>query len=141
MLSEQIKSSALCWALGRAEVEEIDEINIFQASLLAMQRAFESLTLKPDYAVVDGKHCPKLACPTQAVIQGDRLIPAISAASIIAKVARDQEMLVLHEQYPDYDFARHKGYPTALHRELLRRFGASPIHRKSFGPVRNLSKP
>lgn len=132
MLSEQIKKYSLAWAIGRAEVEEIDEINIFQASLLAMKRAVEKLSLLPELVVVDGTHCPKINIPSKAIIKGDQLIPAISAASIIAKVARDAEMIEYDKHYPGYDFASHKGYGTKKHLEYLRQLGRSPIHRKSF---------
>ncbi len=134
-LALEIRANALAWALGRAEVAEIDRLNIFQASLLAMRRAVEALSVTPDQVLADGKHCPPLACPCQAIVKGDASVPAISAASILAKVARDAELRVLHERYPHYDFARHKGYPTAAHREALRRFGPCPEHRRSFAPV------
>lgn len=135
-LAAEIRAHALSWALGRADVAEIDRINILQASLLAMRRAVESLTIAPDQALVDGKHCPLgLACPCQAIVKGDATIPAISAASILAKVARDAELCELHDRYPAYGFARHKGYPTLAHRDALRRLGPCPEHRRSFAPV------
>ena len=134
-LTLDIRANALAWALGRAEVAEIDRLNIFQASLLAMRRAVEALPMTPDRVLVDGKHCPPLACPCTAIVKGDATVPAISAASILAKVARDAELRELHDRYPYYDFARHKGYPTAVHREALRRFGPCPEHRRSFAPV------
>ncbi|MCB1920251.1 MAG: ribonuclease HII [Candidatus Competibacteraceae bacterium] len=135
-LAAEIRAHTLAWALGRADVAEIDRINILQASLLAMRRAVESLTIAPNQVLVDGKHCPPgLACPCQAIIKGDATVSAISAASILAKVARDAELCELHERYPTYGFARHKGYPTLAHREALHRFGPCPEHRRSFAPV------
>jgi ribonuclease HII len=134
-LALDIRANALAWALGRAEVAEIDRLNIFQASLLAMRRAVEALPMTPDRVLVDGKHCPPLACPCTAIVKGDATVPAISAASILAKVTRDAELRELHDRYPRYDFARHKGYPTAVHREALRRYGPCPEHRRSFAPV------
>ncbi len=136
ILSDIIKQRALSWSLGRAEVEEIDEINILQASLLAMQRAVAGLTLKPEKALVDGNRLPELACPAEAIIKGDSKIQAISAASIIAKVARDTEMCELDDKYPGYGLARHKGYPTKLHLQALSELGITPIHRISYKPVR-----
>lgn len=137
-LAKIIQEQSLAWAIGRAEVEEIDKINILQASLLAMQRAVEKLTIKPELALIDGNKCPVLECKTQAIVQGDKTVPAISAASILAKVTRDQEMLILHEQYPHYGFAEHKGYGTKKHLIALQQFGAASIHRRSFAPVKNL---
>ena len=134
-LAVEIRAKALAWALGRAEVAEIDRINILQASLLAMQRAVAALSIVPEQALVDGNRCPPLACPCRAIVKGDATVPAISAASILAKVARDAEMGELHERYPQYGFAQHKGYPTAAHRDALRRFGPCPEHRRSFAPV------
>lgn len=138
ILAKTIQEQALAWALGRAEVEEIDSINILQASLLAMQRAVEKLSIKPELALVDGNKCPVLNCQTQAIIQGDKTVSAISAASILAKVARDHEMLLLDVQYPQYGFAKHKGYGTKKHLDALQQFGASIIHRRSFAPVKQL---
>ncbi|BAP56122.1 ribonuclease HII [Thioploca ingrica] len=135
-LAEQIRQRALAWALGRAEVEEIDRINILQASLLAMQRAVAQLAIVPNYALVDGKHCPHLSCQVRAIVGGDKTVPAISAASIIAKVTRDEEMVAMEDLYPGYEFAAHKGYPTRAHREAIQRLGITPIHRRSFAPVR-----
>jgi ribonuclease HII len=135
-LAPIICDQALAWAIGRAEVEEIDAINILQASLLAMRRAVEGLSIKPSYVQVDGNRCPVLACSVEAIIKGDLLIPAIGAASIIAKVARDQEMIELDSRYPEYGFARHKGYPTREHLAALREHGALAEHRRSFAPVR-----
>ncbi len=135
-LAEEIKTSALAWAIGRAEVEEIDQINILQASLLAMRRAVLLLSPQPEYALVDGNRCPDLPCPAQAIIKGDQTVAEISAASIIAKVARDQEMVEMDRLYPGYGFARHKGYPTKVHMQALQDLGITPIHRRSFGPVK-----
>jgi ribonuclease HII len=136
LLAEQIRSEALAWSLGRAEVEEIDRINILQASLLAMRRAVEGLVLQPQQALVDGNRCPDLPCPVRAIVGGDATVPEISAASIIAKVARDMEMVEMELKYPGYGLAQHKGYPTKIHLEALQRLGASAIHRRSFAPVR-----
>ncbi len=137
-LAEAIRAHALAWALGSASVEEIDRMNILQASLLAMQRAVQALAIVPDEAWVDGNRAPALACRTRTVIRGDATVAAISAASILAKVARDAEMLALDARYPVYGFARHKGYPTAVHLAALAAHGASPVHRKSFAPVRRV---
>jgi ribonuclease HII len=134
-LAAEIRAKSLAWALGRAEVAEIDRLNILQASLLAMQRAVENLNVAPDQALVDGNRCPRLACPCEAIVKGDATVPAISAASILAKVARDAELRELHERYPHYGFAQHKGYPTAAHVDALRRHGPCPEHRRSFAPV------
>jgi ribonuclease HII len=137
-LAVVVKENAIAWAIGRAEVEEIDAINILQASLLAMQRAVAQLAVKPQLVMVDGNRSPRFDCPSKAIVKGDLLIPSISAASIIAKVARDHEMMQLHEQYPGYGLDGHKGYPTKKHLEALVQLGVSPIHRKSFGPVKKL---
>ena len=137
-ISNAIRRHAHCWALGRAEVAEIDDINILNASLLAMRRAVEALPVMPTRALIDGNRCPALACPAQAIVKGDDREPAISAASIIAKVARDQEMCRLDEIYPGYGFARHKGYGTAEHVDALKRLGPCEQHRRSFAPVRDL---
>lgn len=134
-LATEIREHALAWFIARAEVEEIDRINILQASLLAMQRAVEGLTIAPCEALIDGLYCPKLALPCRAIVRGDSSVAEISAASILAKTARDADMLRLHLEYPQYGFDRHKGYPTAMHLEALRRHGVSEIHRKSFAPV------
>ena len=134
-LSDEIKSKSLAWSLGRAEVEEIDEINILQASLLAMKRAVEALGKRPAMVVVDGNFTPVVNYKTIAIVKGDSLIPAISAASIVAKVARDNEMVNFDEKYPDYGFSSHKGYPTKQHIEALARLGITKIHRRSFAPV------
>jgi ribonuclease HII len=135
-LFDEIREKALAWCLGRAEVEEIDSLNIFHATLLAMQRAVEGLGIRPKLALIDGNRCPQLAVPSAAVVQGDSKVPAIAAASILAKVSRDREMAVLELHYPGYGFAAHKGYATAEHLEALRRLGPTPIHRRSFAPVR-----
>jgi ribonuclease HII len=135
LLAIDIQQKAKAWALGRAEVAEIDTLNILQASLLAMQRAVLALDIAPQQVMVDGKFCPDLPYPTQAIIKGDSLIAEISAASIIAKVARDKEMCELDKQYPQYGFAQHKGYPTKQHRLALQKYGVTPIHRRSYAPV------
>lgn len=136
-LFEIIQTEALCVAVGRAEVEEIDQFNIFQASLLAMQRAIHALSIKPHEILVDGKHSPRCDIPAKTIVSGDRYVPIISAASIIAKVTRDREMHVLDQQYPGYGFAKHKGYPTAVHIERLQALGPCNIHRRSFAPVKH----
>jgi ribonuclease HII len=133
-----IRAQALCWALGRAEPEEIDRINILQASLLAMQRAVAALSTQPGLALVDGNRAPQLACRVRTIIGGDASEPAISAASIIAKVARDREMVELDARYPGYGLAKHKGYPTKQHLQGLEMLGVSPIHRRTFAPVKRL---
>ncbi|CDH06319.1 RNAse HII [Xenorhabdus bovienii str. oregonense] len=132
----EIKEKALCWSLGRAEPEEIDQLNILHATMLAMQRAVEGLVITPDYVLIDGNRCPALPMSAQAVVKGDNLVAEISAASILAKVTRDREMAELGKQFPDYGFAKHKGYPTALHLEKLALLGATEHHRKSFAPVK-----
>jgi ribonuclease HII len=137
-LAAQIRGSALAFGIGRAEVEEIDRLNILRATLLAMRRAVASLPVCPLRALVDGNRCPELPCPCEAIVRGDASVPAISAASILAKVARDAEMLALDAAWPGYGFAVHKGYPTRLHLEALARLGPSAVHRRSFGPVRRL---
>lgn len=137
-LDGEIRQHALAWAIGRAEVEEIDRINILQASLVAMQRAVAGLVMRPGLALVDGNRAPVFDCPARAIVGGDSSEACISAASIIAKVARDREMIELDREHPGYGFAQHKGYPTRLHLDALREQGVSPIHRRSFGPVRRL---
>ncbi len=134
-LSDEIKSKALAWAFGRAEVAEIDELNILHASLLAMKRAVEALEKQPEMVVVDGQYTPDIDYKKLAIIKGDSLIPAISAASIIAKVERDSEMMSFEEIYPGYGFSSHKGYPTKQHIKALEKLGITKIHRLSFGPV------
>lgn len=138
ILAEEIKEKALSWSLGRAEPEEIDELNILHATMLAMQRAVANLSIQPDFVLVDGNRTPILPMPAQAVIKGDNLVAEISAASILAKVARDLEMIELDKIYPEYYFAKHKGYATKLHFEKLKQFGVTPYHRKSFAPVSKL---
>jgi ribonuclease HII len=133
-----IRKHALCWALGRAEVEEIDRLNILQASLLAMQRAVAALAVYPELALVDGNQPPVLRCQVQTIVRGDATVPAISAASILAKVARDAEMVELDKNFPGYGLSQHKGYPTHAHVAALKVLGVSSIHRKSFSPVRQL---
>jgi ribonuclease HII len=135
-LADLIRERALAWSLGRAEALEIDQMNILQASLLAMARAVSALPVAPDEVLVDGNRCPELPCPARAIVKGDATVAVISAASILAKVARDAEMRELDRRYPGYGFARHMGYPTAEHVAALRRLGASPVHRRSFAPVR-----
>lgn len=131
----EIRQHALAWSVARATVAEIDEINILQASLLAMQRAVAGLGVAPKLVLVDGNKAPLFACEAKAIIQGDLLEPAISAASIVAKVLRDRYMVMLHKKYPQYGFEGHKGYPTAKHVEALRQHGVSRVHRTSFAPV------
>ncbi|CAG0926864.1 MAG: Ribonuclease HII [Rhodocyclaceae bacterium] len=137
-LAPLIRQHALFWTVASASVEEIDALNILQASLLAMRRAIEALTVRPREVLVDGTHCPAIAIPVRAVVKGDSTVAAISAASILAKTARDAEMLRLHELYPQYGLDRHKGYPTAAHLAALREHGVTGIHRRSFGPVRDM---
>jgi ribonuclease HII len=137
-LAPIIRERALAWAVAFAEVEEIDQINILQATLLAMKRAVERLHVRPQQVLVDGLHCPQTGIPSQAIVKGDSQVAAISAASILAKTARDELMLGLHRQYPQYGFDEHKGYPTAAHLAALREHGISAVHRTSFRPVRDL---
>lgn len=137
-LSREISSQALACAVAHASVEEIDRLNILQATMLAMQRAVAGLGVRPDEAWIDGNRCPQLPCRARAIVQGDRLHPAISAASILAKTARDAEMRRMHGRYPQYCFDQHKGYPTPAHLALLERYGPSEIHRRSFAPVRRI---
>ncbi|QKJ85928.1 Ribonuclease HII [Paramixta manurensis] len=136
-LYEEIKEKALAWSLGRAEPEEIDQLNILHATMLAMQRAVAGLSLTPDYVLIDGNRCPVLPMPSLAIVKGDSLVTEISAASIIAKVTRDREMVELDQAFPEYGFAQHKGYPTAQHMAMLTQHGVTPHHRRSFAPVRN----
>lgn len=139
LLETEIKQQARAWAIGEASHQEIDEINILQASLLAMKRALLSLELKPHLVLVDGNRCPLVdGYQMRAIVKGDLSEPCISAASILAKNYRDRQMLELDRQYPEYQFARHKGYPTALHRAMLHRHGVSAVHRLSFKPVRDV---
>ena len=134
-LSIEIQEKALCYAYGRAEVEEIDRLNIHHATLLAMKRAIEALPLLPDLVLVDGLYLPEIVIPCEAIVKGDSVIEAIGAASILAKVLRDEEMETMDEQYPGYGFAVHKGYPTLMHRVALTTLGPSVIHRRSYAPV------
>ena len=138
VLSGLIREHAIAWALGRAEVEEVDRLNVLQASLLAMARAVAALPKTPQHVLVDGNRCPKMQCSVEAVIGGDASIASIGAASILAKVARDQEMVMLDAVYPGYGLAQHKGYPTKAHIEALSRLGITEIHRRSFTPVKRL---
>jgi len=140
-LAPIIRERALAWAVAYAEVEEIDSLNILQATLLAMKRAVQALQIQPHQVLVDGLYCPRTGIPSQAIVKGDSKIAAISAASILAKTARDELMQRLHEQYPQYGFDGHKGYPTALHLAALREHGVSAVHRRSFRPVRELLSP
>ncbi|MFC5475220.1 ribonuclease HII [Paraherbaspirillum soli] len=138
ILAEQIKSNALAWSIAQCSEAEIDKLNILQATMLAMRRAVEGLSKLPTLALIDGNRCPVLNIRAEAIIKGDDKVQAISAASILAKTARDAALQVLHAQYPQYAFDQHKGYPTALHMERLRLHGVSPVHRKSYAPVRAL---
>jgi ribonuclease HII len=137
-LAGVIKDRSLGWAVAWASVEEIDELNILQASLLAMRRAVESLKLVPDEVLLDGAHCPELSVPARAIVDGDAKVKVISAASILAKTARDAEMCRLHERFPQYGFDEHKGYPTPQHLAALRRHGVCEVYRRSFAPVREM---
>lgn len=137
-LALTIKEHALAWAIGRCSPAEIDQHNILQATMLAMSRAVAALTLQPEFVFVDGNRLPLLTMPAQAVVKGDSLVAEISAASILAKVTRDHDMLALDSQYPQYGFANHKGYPTKAHFAALSEFGVLPEYRKSFKPVANL---
>jgi ribonuclease HII len=138
-LAAEIRAKALSWAVAEASVEEIDRINILQASLLAMRRAVGALTLRPERALIDGNRCPRLDCPEEAIVGGDGKIASIAAASILAKTVRDAGMLVLHAIYPVYGFDRNMGYPTAFHLQALREHGPCPVHRRSYTPVAQLS--
>ena len=138
ILAIEIKEKALCYVIARAEFSEIDSLNIFHATLLAMQRAIMGLSITPERVLVDGKFCPEIPYPCEAIIKGDTKVAAISAASIIAKVSRDNEMIKMDEIYPGYGFAKHKGYPTKKHIEALEKLGISAIHRRSFKPVQKL---
>ncbi|GHA64239.1 ribonuclease HII [Formosimonas limnophila] len=141
-LFDEIQQKSIAWSIATASVGEIDELNILQASMLAMTRAVQGLSLKPDWVWVDGNHFPKglltLGYTGQALVQGDALEACISAASILAKVARDASLMQLHEAYPHYGFAQHKGYPTAQHLQALKTYGVTPHHRTSFAPVRDI---
>jgi len=135
-LEIEIKDKALAWAVGRADVDEIDQLNILWASMLAMKRAVEALSIPPEHVQVDGNRCPDISMSVEAIVKGDQRVAAIGAASILAKVARDREMVALDSVFPGYGFAQHKGYPTKVHVQALRVLGATPQHRRSFGPVR-----
>ncbi|MEO6697977.1 MAG: ribonuclease HII [Paraperlucidibaca sp.] len=135
-LAKIIERDALSWSLGRAEPEEIDQLNILQATMLAMQRAVAALHVRPDHVLIDGNRCPVLPMSAEAIVKGDSSVAEISAASILAKVARDAEMAILHAAHPGYGFDRHKGYPTPAHLAALTALGPLPQHRRSFAPVR-----
>ncbi|WP_139117414.1 ribonuclease HII [Endozoicomonas atrinae] len=137
-LFDVICQDALAWSLGRADVAEIDGLNILHATMLAMQRAVEGLSVKPELAYIDGNRCPNLSCRAEAIVKGDSRVPEIAAASIIAKVTRDREMVIMDREWPGYGIAGHKGYPTKVHMEALRKLGPAPVHRRSFKPVREL---
>ena len=137
-LADVIRNESVSWALGRASVAEIDELNILEASLLAMQRAVEGLSVTPTLVLVDGNRLPRWSFESRAIVKGDLSEPTIGAASILAKVQRDAEMQALHDQYPEYGFNQHKGYPTKAHLAVLERLGVTPIHRRSFAPVKRL---
>jgi len=139
-LAKEIKALAIAWSVGRASVQEIDALNILEASLLAMKRAVEGLTVRPSLVLVDGNRLPKWAYEARPIVGGDALEPAIGAASILAKVQRDSELKELDSQYPQYGFGRHKGYPTREHLEALKVHGVLDVHRRSFGPVKRLLK-
>lgn len=138
LLAPLIRERALAWAVAYAEVDEIDQLNILQATLLAMRRAVLALHIQPHQVLVDGLYCPQTGIPSQAIVKGDSKVAAISAASILAKTSRDELMLKLHAQYPQYGFDAHKGYPTAAHIAALQQHGISDVHRRSFRPVREL---
>ena len=137
-LFDEICEKSVAWCIARAEVEEIDQLNILHATMLAMQRAVAGLSVTPKLALIDGNRCPALDVPCESVVKGDSKVPAIAAASILAKVSRDREMQILDRQYPGYGIAGHKGYPTAAHLEALQLLGPTPIHRRSFAPVLKL---
>ncbi len=137
-LAAEIRDKALAFCVARAGVDEIDSLNILQASMLAMHRAVDGLDPQPGYVLVDGNRLPRWPYPSEPVVRGDDRVPAIAAASILAKVQRDSELVALDAEYPGYGFARHKGYPTRAHLEALRRLGVTPVHRRSFAPVREL---
>ena len=136
VLFAEIQEHALAWCIAEASVEEIDQLNILHATMLAMQRAVAGLSMTPDIALIDGNRCPILSVPCEAIVQGDDHVPAIAAASILAKVTRDHQMYALEQQYPGYGIAKHKGYPTPQHLQALIDLGVTPFHRRSFAPVR-----
>lgn len=138
LLEDEIKEKSLSWCIATASVEEIDDINILHASMLAMKRAVEGLSIAPDHVQVDGNRCPQIDISVEAIVKGDLKVPAISAASILAKEARDRELIILDQEYPGYGFAKHKGYGTKEHLSSLKKLGPTPVHRKSFKPVRDL---
>ncbi|WP_448549274.1 ribonuclease HII [Thalassotalea fusca] len=140
VLAEEIKEKAVAWHIGRATPEEIDTLNILHATMLAMQRAVQGLSVQPDYVLVDGNRTPNFGVPSDAVVKGDGRVEEISAASILAKVARDQEMIELDKQYPEYGFAKHKGYPTKDHLSIIQELGVLDCYRRSFKPVAALIK-
>ncbi|MCX8642708.1 ribonuclease HII [Gilliamella sp. B3791] len=137
-LFDVIKENALAWCVARASVEEIDKLNILHATMLAMQRAVDGLSIKPNFVLVDGNRCPKFGIQTQAVVKGDLLVAEISAASILAKVTRDREMVELDKLYPQYGLAQHKGYPTKAHLIAIEAHGINHLYRKSFAPIKKL---
>jgi ribonuclease HII len=137
-LAIEIKTCALAWSIAQSSEAEIDELNILQATMLAMRRAVQGLQVQPTLALIDGNRCPVMPVRSEAIVKGDDKVPAISAASILAKTARDAALAELHRLYPHYAFDQHKGYPTALHLDRLRLHGVSPVHRKSYGPVKAL---
>lgn len=141
VLADLIRERAFAWSVAFASVDEIDSLNILQATMLAMRRAVESLAPAPSQALIDGNRCPPLAIPARAIVGGDALEPSISAASILAKTARDAVMRRIHEAYPQYGLDRHKGYDTAMHRLALQQHGPAPFHRRSFAPIRALLGP
>ncbi|UAA39719.1 ribonuclease HII [Paraneptunicella aestuarii] len=137
LLEPQIKEVAIAWAIGKATHEEIDQLNILQATMLAMTRAVQALSIQPDFVRVDGNRCPKWDYKSEAIVKGDGTVAEISAASILAKVYRDRQMVELHQKYPDFGFDKHKGYPTKFHMEMLQLHGVLPEHRRSYRPVQN----
>ena len=138
LLFAEIQEKALCFAIGRATPDEIDQLNILHATMLAMQRAVDNLTVQPEFVFIDGNRCPQLKMPCEAIVKGDLRVAEISAASILAKVTRDREMIALDKRYPEYGFAKHKGYPTKAHFEALEKLGVIPEYRKSFKPVKKV---
>lgn len=140
LLYEEIVSKAHCYAIAEATVEEIDTLNILHASMLAMKRAIDALEVIPSLVLIDGNRCPEVDMSAKAIVGGDATEPAISAASILAKVTRDRAMIAVRDLYPEYAFEKHKGYPTKLHRDLLREYGPCPIHRRSYRPVQEAER-